>query len=94
MSSLAAAQADGYYHPPNYDPRKHGGLSKFNTGSSGHNQWEKHGVIRFELMYKAWCLGCDRAIDKGTRFNAKKTAAGKYCLARQPLRISSSTQTW
>lgn len=27
MSSLAAARADGYYNPPDWDPRK-GGLNK------------------------------------------------------------------
>mmetsp|Transcript_8296 Transcript_8296/g.9483 ORF Transcript_8296/g.9483 Transcript_8296/m.9483 type:complete len:285 (+) Transcript_8296:208-1062(+) len=77
MSSLAAAQADGFYHPPEYDPRRHGSLSKFN-GSTGSNQWEKRGIVRFELPYNAWCLGCDRAIGQGTRYNAKKEKAGKY----------------
>uniref|UniRef100_A0A7S3PEB4 Coiled-coil domain-containing protein 130 n=1 Tax=Aplanochytrium stocchinoi TaxID=215587 RepID=A0A7S3PEB4_9STRA len=77
MSSLAAAQADGFYHPPEYDPRRHGGLSKYN-GSTGSNQWEKRGIVRFELPYNAWCLGCKRAIGQGTRYNAKKEKAGKY----------------
>lgn len=41
MSSLAAAQADGYYNPPEWDPRK-GSLKKF-TGAKGHNQYLQKG---------------------------------------------------
>ena len=28
MSSLAAARADNFYHPPDYDPKKHKSLNK------------------------------------------------------------------
>ena len=77
MSSLAAAQADGFYHPPDYDPRRHGSVSKF-AGSKGSNQFQTHGVIRFEMPHNTWCLGCGRAIGQGTRYNAKKVPAGKY----------------
>jgi len=41
MSSLAAAQADGYYFPPEWSPDK-GSLKKF-TGSKGANQYEQRG---------------------------------------------------
>ena len=76
MSSLAATQADGFYHPPDWDPTK-ARRDKF-QGSKGSNQWEQNGVLRFELMHDCWCLGCDRPVGRGTRFNATKTAAGKY----------------
>jgi len=39
----------------------------------GHNQWLKHGVVRFELPEKAVCLGCKQSVGRGTRFNARKT---------------------
>ena len=42
MSSLAAVQADGYYNPPEWDPRK-GSLKKF-TGAKGHNQYLQSGA--------------------------------------------------
>jgi len=77
MSSLAASRADNFYFPPDYDGRKHGGLSKFN-GSKGSNQWEQYGVIRFELPMDAWCMSCERHMSRGLRFNAKKDKIGKY----------------
>jgi len=77
MSSLAAARADNFYFPPDYDGRKHGGLSKFN-GSKGANQWEQAGLIRFEMPMDSWCLGCERHMSRGLRFNAKKDKIGKY----------------
>ncbi|CAN0109319.1 unnamed protein product [Phaeothamnion confervicola] len=76
MSSLAATQADGFYHPPDWDPQKES-LTKF-VGSKGSNQYEQYGVIRFEMPHHAWCEGCGRHIGRGTRFNAKKDRDGKY----------------
>jgi coiled-coil domain-containing protein 130 len=58
MSSLAAAQADSFYFPPEYDGRKHGGLSKFNNPNyKGSNQWQQAGIVRMELPFDGWCLG-------------------------------------
>lgn len=71
MSSLAATQADGYYVPPNDNGEKAPKKSKT-------NQYEKHGIVRFELPLDAWCLSCNLFISKGTRFNAKKDMIGKY----------------
>eukprot|EP01047_Picozoa_sp_COSAG01_P038825 COSAG01_NODE_3170_length_6472_cov_2.238820_4_plen_313_part_00 len=76
MSSLAASRADNFYHPPEWDPQKIG-RDRY-QGSKGSNQWEKYGVIRFEMPYNIWCGGCKKHIRKGTRFNAKKLDAGKY----------------
>lgn len=76
MSSLAASRADNFYFPPEWRPEM-GGISKF-QGSTGANQYEKYGIIRFELPFDGWCLGCGRHMSKGLRFNAKKEKAGKY----------------
>jgi hypothetical protein len=76
MSSVAAVQADGYYYPPTYEPAQ-GSVSKA-FGSKGSNQYQLHGVIRFEMPCDCWCLGCKRPIGRGTRFNAKKKKAGNY----------------
>jgi len=80
MSSLAAARADNFYHPPDYDPSK-GSLKKF-TGAKGHNQYETDGIIRFELPIDGWCTGCSRHYGKGTRWNAKKLPEGYYFSTR------------
>ena len=83
MSSLAAARADNFYYPPAWEPKR-GGLNKFNNsnGALGKraNKLKSHGIliIRFELMYNSWCLGCGRAIGRGTRYNAEKKKAGMY----------------
>jgi coiled-coil domain-containing protein 130 len=76
MSSLAAARADNFYFPPEWTPQM-GGISKF-QGSKGANQWEQFGIMRFELPFDAWCLGCGAHMSKGLRFNAKKEKEGKY----------------
>jgi len=84
MSSLAAARADNFYFPPDYRP-EYGGLSKFNHRDyKGSNQYQQHGVVRFELPFDGWCLKCSHHMSKGLRFNAKKDKEGKYF----------STQIW
>jgi hypothetical protein len=68
MSSLAAAQADGYYLPPDRQEKL----------KSQTNQWQKSGVVRMELPFDGWCLVCNQHVARGLRFNATKKAAGKY----------------
>lgn len=76
MSSLAAAQSDNFYHPPEWDPSKQS-RKKFGN-HKGHNQYEQRGVIRFEMPFDGWCEECGRHIAKGSRFNAKKEHDGMY----------------
>jgi hypothetical protein len=76
MSSLAAAKADSFYHPPDWDPQKES-RKKFQK-SKGSNQYETDGIIRFELPMDGWCEGCGKFLMKGTRWNAKKDPDGKY----------------
>ena len=81
MSSLAATQSDGFYFPPEWRP-EFGGLSKY-QGSKGANQYQTHGIIRFELPFDAWCLKCGRHMSKGLRFNAKKEKAPEKYFSTQ-----------
>jgi coiled-coil domain-containing protein 130 len=83
MSSLGAAQADGYYHPPDYDPRKHGGLNKYqNSHALGKRarklKTEGILVVRFETPFDLSCTSCGKTIGKGVRFNAEKKQVGNY----------------
>lgn len=87
MSSLAAAQADGYYR--NEDGSKRG-------GNKGHNQYLKSGVIRFELPFHGFCVKCNSHMGKGVRFNAKKIDVSvlrvswdTYWLAESPSHLFS-----
>jgi hypothetical protein len=80
MSSLSAAQADGYYVPPEYyssGQYKKKSINQF-AGSKGHNQYLQRGIVRFELPYDGFCDKCGAHVGKGTRFNAAKTKAGAY----------------
>lgn len=83
MSTLAAARADNFYYPPNYDPKK-GSLNK-SQGSHGAlgdraRKLASDGIliIRFEMPFNVWCAGCGHLIGKGVRFNAEKKQVGQY----------------
>lgn len=83
MSSLAAARADNFYNPPDWDPSKES-RNKYH-GSHGAlgdraRKLEKEGIliIRFEMPFNVWCQGCSHLIGKGVRFNAEKKKIGKY----------------
>ena len=87
MSSLAAARADNFYHPPDWDPRR-----QSRAEASGAVGWKAHPlrerakklasegvlVIRFEMPFHVRCSGCGCRIAKGVRFDAEKKCVGKY----------------
>eukprot|EP01083_Nonionella_stella_P094908 266408_1 len=80
MSSLSAVRADGFYHPPDWDPSKIS-RDKF-QGSKGANQYQQYGVIRFEMPFNFICSGTaiakEHNIGAGTRYNSKKEQKGSY----------------
>lgn len=81
MSTLAAARADNFYYPPEWEPKK-GGLNKFHGQHALRERAKKIDqgilVIRFEMPYNIWCGGCNSMIAKGVRFNAEKKQVGNY----------------
>ncbi|KAJ6803227.1 coiled-coil domain-containing protein 130-like [Iris pallida] len=81
MSSLAAARADNFYYPPEWDPKK-GGLNKFHGQHALRERARKIDqgilIIRFEMPFHVWCGGCNSMIAKGVRFNAEKKQVGNY----------------
>lgn len=81
MSSLAAARADNFYYPPEWEPKK-GGLNKFHGQHALRERAKKIDqgilVIRFEMPFNIWCGGCNSMIAKGVRFNAEKKQVGNY----------------
>lgn len=69
------------YYPPDFDPSK----GSLNTQQGQHVLRKRANklsegilVIRFEMPFNCWCLGCSAHIGKGVRYNAEKSAAGKY----------------
>ncbi|XP_042061803.1 coiled-coil domain-containing protein 130-like [Salvia splendens] len=81
MSTLAAARADNFYYPPEWEPKK-GGLNKFNGQHALRERARKIDqgilIIRFEMPYNIWCGGCESMIAKGVRFNSEKKQVGNY----------------
>ncbi|CAL8471533.1 g11075 [Coccomyxa elongata] len=81
MSTLAAARADNFYYPPEWDPSK-GGLNTFQGQHPLRERAKKLDqgilVIRFEMPFNVWCNGCGHLIGKGVRFNAEKRQIGSY----------------
>ena len=87
MSSLSAARADNFYHPPDWDPRR-----QSRAEASGAVGWKAHPlrerakklasegvlVIRFEMPFDVRCSHCGNRIAKGVRFDAEKKCVGKY----------------
>lgn len=90
MSSLKAASADNFYHPPDWDPRKHS-RAELAAQRLGEPKWKAHPLrerakrldegiltVRFEMPFDVRCTGCNNRIGKGVRFNAQKQCVGKY----------------
>ncbi|CAD5188086.1 unnamed protein product [Musa acuminata subsp. malaccensis] len=81
MSSLAAARADNFYYPPEWEPKK-GSLNKFQGQHPLRERARKLDqgilIIRFEMPFNIWCGGCNSMIAKGVRFNAEKKQVGNY----------------
>jgi len=85
MSTLAAARADNFYYPKNWDPSK-GSLNKYHKshplGARASKIKEGILVIRFEVPFHVRCTKCQNMIGKGVRFNAEKKCVGKFHTTR------------
>ena len=66
----AERKAVNKYFPPDYNPSK-GGLNKYHGTHALRERAKKLHlgilVIRFEMPYNIWCLGCDNHIGTGVR---------------------------
>lgn len=90
MSTLAAARADNFYIPKDFDPKKHISLNDYNKKKQAEKLRQKYGdnydpkkveannKIRFEAPFHIKCNTCNNMMAKGKRFNAVKKAVGKY----------------
>ncbi|KAI1287246.1 Coiled-coil domain-containing protein [Halotydeus destructor] len=70
------------YYPPDWDPKKHGSVNKYHGVHPLRERARKIDqgilVIRFEMPYNIWCLGCNNHIGTGVRYNAEKSKTGNY----------------
>ena len=79
---MAERKSTNKYYPPDWSPSK----GSLNTYHASHplrqraTRLHSHGilVVRFEMPWAVYCVGCHGAIDKGVRFNADKQRVGNY----------------
>lgn len=86
MSTLAAARADNFYFPQDYNPN--GGSLKYQRkmklkGPHKPSRLDQYKIksgpkIRFETPFHVKCLQCAHMIAKGVRFNAAKKEVGQF----------------
>lgn len=78
---MADRRATNKYYPPDWDPSK-GSINKYqNTHHLRSRAKKLHEgvlVVRFEMPYDVWCLGCKNHVAMGVRFNAEKSKVGNY----------------
>ena len=83
---MSERKAVNKYYPPDWRP-EHGSLNQFvkkrkllpnNSTEQKNNSIFSGKSIRFELPFNIWCLGCERHLAKGIRFNARQLETGHY----------------
>jgi len=78
---MAERKATNKYYPPDWDPSK-GSINKFVGQHPLRERARKLDqgilIVRFELPYNVWCLGCEAHVGTGVRFNAEKKKIGNY----------------
>ncbi|KAI9256243.1 CWC16 protein [Sporodiniella umbellata] len=69
------------YYPPDWTPEK-GSINSYQgkhaLGDRARKLNEGILIVRFELPYNIWCLGCDQHVGQGVRYNAEKKKIGNY----------------
>eukprot|EP01134_Creolimax_fragrantissima_P004198 CFRG4198T1 len=69
------------YFPPDFDPTK-GSINKQQGQHPLRDRARKLDqgilIVRFELPYNIWCLGCNKMVGIGVRYNAEKKKVGNY----------------
>ncbi|KAN0009446.1 hypothetical protein ACTFIU_006741 [Dictyostelium citrinum] len=78
---MAERKATNKYYPPDWDPSK-GSINQYRGQHHLRDRAKKIDqgilIVRFEMPFGVWCLGCECHIGMGVRFNAEKKTVGKY----------------
>lgn len=79
MSSLAAARADGFYRPKNFDADKLEIRKDYDKPFVVvEGQRVGGSKVRYETPFHVRCEGCQNMVAKGVRFNSTKTWVGDF----------------
>jgi Saf4/Yju2 protein len=81
---MAERKAVNKYYPPDWRP-EHGSVNKYHGQHPLRERARKLHlgilVIRFEMPFNVWCMGCHCHVGRGTRFNAEKKQV--HCCERE-----------
>uniref|UniRef100_A0A914XLN1 Coiled-coil domain-containing protein 130 n=1 Tax=Plectus sambesii TaxID=2011161 RepID=A0A914XLN1_9BILA len=79
---MGERKGQNFYYPPDFDPKKHGSLNGYHGTHALRERASKIHlgilVIRFEMPFNVWCLGCNNHVAMGVRYNAEKKKVGMY----------------
>ncbi|CAJ0581688.1 unnamed protein product, partial [Mesorhabditis spiculigera] len=79
---MGERKGQNHYYPPDFNYKKHKSLNHYHGTHALRERAAKLGegimIIRFEMPYNIWCLGCNNHVGMGVRYNAEKKKIGKY----------------
>ncbi|CAD6186575.1 unnamed protein product [Caenorhabditis auriculariae] len=79
---MGERKGQNFYYPPDFDYRKHKTLNGYHGTHALRERAKKIDqgilIIRFEMPFNVWCLGCHNHIGMGVRYNAEKKKVGMY----------------
>ncbi|VDK42764.1 unnamed protein product [Cylicostephanus goldi] len=79
---MGERKGQNFYYPPDFDYKKHKSLNRYHGVHALRERAHKISqgilVIRFEMPFNIWCLGCNNHVGMGVRYNAEKKKIGMY----------------
>ncbi|KAM3718221.1 Coiled-coil domain-containing protein [Dirofilaria immitis] len=81
-ADMGERKGQNFYYPPDFDYKKHKSLNSYHGTHALRERAAKikQGIliIRFEMPFNIWCLGCNNHVGMGVRYNAEKKKIGMY----------------
>uniref|UniRef100_A0A914DSJ0 Galactosylgalactosylxylosylprotein 3-beta-glucuronosyltransferase n=1 Tax=Acrobeloides nanus TaxID=290746 RepID=A0A914DSJ0_9BILA len=79
---MGERKGQNFYYPPDFNYKVHGNLNRYHGTHALRERAAKIGqgilIIRFEMPFNVWCLGCNNHVGMGVRYNAEKKKIGMY----------------
>lgn len=77
---MGERKGQNFYYPPDFNYKVHKSLNKYHGTHALRERAAKLGqgilIIRFEMPFNIWCLGCHNHVGMGVRYNAEKKRVG------------------
>ncbi|EFO91776.1 hypothetical protein CRE_06986 [Caenorhabditis remanei] len=79
---MGERKGQNFYYPPDFNYKTHKSLNGYHGTHALRERAKKIDqgilVIRFEMPFNIWCLGCHNHVGMGVRYNAEKKKCGMY----------------